>query len=140
MGSRRTNDERTAQLRAAGVSDDDIARISAPIGLDIGARTPEETAISIAAELVALRWGGSGQRLRRDGRTDPPPEDRLVSVAGLVLAAGAGTRFGRPKALRRARTGGASSILPSTRCARAAPIRCSSWWARSRSGTSTRSW
>jgi xanthine dehydrogenase accessory factor len=63
MGSRRTNDERTAQLRAAGVSDADLARIAAPIGLDIGARTPEETAISIAAELVALRWGGSGQRL-----------------------------------------------------------------------------
>jgi xanthine dehydrogenase accessory factor len=63
MGSRRTNDERTAQLRAAGVSNADLARIAAPIGLDIGARTPEETAISIAAELVALRWGGSGQRL-----------------------------------------------------------------------------
>jgi len=63
MGSRRTNDERAAQLRAVGVSDEDIARVAAPIGLDIGARTPEETAISIAAELVSLRWGGSGERL-----------------------------------------------------------------------------
>ena len=63
MGSRRTNDERTEQLRAAGVSEEDIARVAAPIGLDIGARTPEETAVSIAAELVSLRWGGTGRRL-----------------------------------------------------------------------------
>ncbi|MGZ4616308.1 MAG: XdhC family protein [Actinomycetes bacterium] len=63
MGSRRTHDDRLARLRDEGVSDKDLERIASPIGLDIGARTPEETAVSIAAEIVALRWGGSGQRL-----------------------------------------------------------------------------
>ena len=63
MGSRRTDEKRRAQLREAGVSDATIARLSAPIGLDLGARTPEETAVSIAAEIIANQWGGSGQRL-----------------------------------------------------------------------------
>ncbi|MGL5808360.1 MAG: XdhC family protein [Nocardioides sp.] len=63
MGSRRTHDERLARLREAGVSEQEVARLSSPIGLDLGARTPEETAISIAAEIVALQWGGSGERL-----------------------------------------------------------------------------
>jgi xanthine dehydrogenase accessory factor len=40
-----------------------IARLSSPIGLDLGARTPEETAVSIAAEIIAGRWGGTGERL-----------------------------------------------------------------------------
>ena len=63
MGSRRTHANRIEELRRAGVSDADLARISAPIGLDIGARTPEETAISIAAEIVALRERRHGGRL-----------------------------------------------------------------------------
>jgi xanthine dehydrogenase accessory factor len=63
MGSRRTHEDRLARLREEGVSEEALARIASPIGLDIGARTPEETAVSIAAEIVALRWGGSGQRL-----------------------------------------------------------------------------
>ena len=63
MGSRRTHDQRLAQLREVGVSDDEIARLSSPIGLDLGARTPEETAVSIAAEIISLRWGGAGSRL-----------------------------------------------------------------------------
>ena len=69
MGSRRTHDDRLARLREAGLDEHDIARLSSPIGLDLGARTPEETAISIAAEIVAGRWGGSGERLAsRPGR------------------------------------------------------------------------
>jgi xanthine dehydrogenase accessory factor len=69
MGSRRTHDDRIARLREAGVDDKELARLSSPIGLDLGARTPEETAISIAAEIVAGRWGGSGERLADvDGR------------------------------------------------------------------------
>ncbi|HEX6149199.1 XdhC/CoxI family protein [Nocardioides sp.] len=69
MGSRRTHDDRLARLREAGLTDKEIERLSSPIGLDLGARTPEETAISIAAEIVALQWGGSGDRLaERDGR------------------------------------------------------------------------
>lgn len=63
MGSRRTHDDRLARLVDAGLTDDEIARLSSPIGLDLGARTPEETAISIAAEIIAGRWGGSGERL-----------------------------------------------------------------------------
>jgi xanthine dehydrogenase accessory factor len=69
MGSRRTHDDRLDRLREAGLRDDELARMSSPIGLDLGARTPEETAISIAAEIVAQQWGGSGDRLAaREGR------------------------------------------------------------------------
>ena len=69
MGSRRTHEDRLDRLREAGVTDEEIARLSSPIGLDLGARTPEETAVSIAAEIIALQWGGSGDRLGgRDGR------------------------------------------------------------------------
>jgi xanthine dehydrogenase accessory factor len=68
MGSRRTHDERLAWLREAGVGDEDLARLSSPVGLDLGARTPEETAVSIAAEIIAMRWGGDGGRLgEREG-------------------------------------------------------------------------
>ncbi len=63
MGSRRTHDDRLARLRAAGLTDEQLASLSSPIGLDLGARTPEETAVSIAAEIIALRWGGAGGRL-----------------------------------------------------------------------------
>ena len=49
--------------KEAGLTDEEIARIHSPIGLDLGARTPEETAISIAAEIVQARWGGSGKKL-----------------------------------------------------------------------------
>ena len=69
MGSRRTHEDRLDRLRAAGLSEAELDRFSSPIGLDLGARTPEETAISIAAEIVALQWGGSGERLAgTDGR------------------------------------------------------------------------
>ncbi|MCX8528003.1 MAG: XdhC family protein [Candidatus Nanopelagicales bacterium] len=63
MGSRRTHEDRLERLKEAGVTADEIARLHSPIGLDLGARTPEETAISIAAEIVQARWGGSGQHL-----------------------------------------------------------------------------
>jgi len=63
MGSRKTHDDRLARLREAGVTEEQLARLSSPIGLDLGARTPEETAVSIAAEIIALRWGGKGERL-----------------------------------------------------------------------------
>jgi xanthine dehydrogenase accessory factor len=63
MGSRRTHDDRMARLREAGLTADELARLASPIGLDLGARTPEETAVSIAAEIISLRWGGAGNRL-----------------------------------------------------------------------------
>ncbi|MGH3657491.1 MAG: XdhC family protein, partial [Micromonosporaceae bacterium] len=69
MGSRRTHDDRLARLKEAGVTPEEIARLASPIGLDLGARTPEETAISIGAEIIALRWTGTGTRLSElDGR------------------------------------------------------------------------
>lgn len=69
MGSRRTHDDRLARLREAGLGEKELARLSSPIGLDLGARTPEETAVSISAEIIALRWGGGGERLsERSGR------------------------------------------------------------------------
>jgi xanthine dehydrogenase accessory factor len=69
MGSRRTHEDRERRLREVGLGDVELARLSSPIGLDLGARTPEETAISIAAEIIALRWGGSGEPLAQtEGR------------------------------------------------------------------------
>jgi xanthine dehydrogenase accessory factor len=63
MGSRRTHDDRLARLKEAGLTGDELARLASPIGLDLGARTPEETAVSIAGEIIAARWGGTGSRL-----------------------------------------------------------------------------
>lgn len=69
MGSRRTHADRLRRLREAGLGAAELARLASPLGLDLGARTPEETAVSIAAEIVADRWGGGGGRLRgRVGR------------------------------------------------------------------------
>jgi xanthine dehydrogenase accessory factor len=60
VGSRKTNVDRRERLRASGVSEDDLARIRGPIGLDIGGQTPEEMAIAILAEIIAVRYGRSG--------------------------------------------------------------------------------
>jgi xanthine dehydrogenase accessory factor len=69
MGSRRTHDDRMSRLREAGLTDSELGRLASPIGLDLGARTPEETAVSIAAEIIARRWGGGGRPLTDiDGR------------------------------------------------------------------------
>jgi xanthine dehydrogenase accessory factor len=64
MGSRQTNAQRLDALRDRGLTEEELDRLRGPIGLDIGARTPEETAVSIAAEIVGQRWGGSGAPLR----------------------------------------------------------------------------
>jgi xanthine dehydrogenase accessory factor len=69
MGSRRTHLDRLARLRESGVTESDLDGLSSPIGLDLGARTPEETAVSIVAEIIARRWGGGGRPLTSvDGR------------------------------------------------------------------------
>jgi len=64
LGSRRTAKERAEKLRAEGLTDEEISRLHAPIGLDLGAKTPEETAISVAAEIIAARSGSSALELR----------------------------------------------------------------------------
>jgi xanthine dehydrogenase accessory factor len=69
MGSRRTHDDRIKRLRDSGLTEAELARLASPVGLDLGARTPEETAVSVAAEIISARWGGSGERLTRlEGR------------------------------------------------------------------------
>ena len=73
MGSRRTHEDRLERLRERGITDAEIARMSSPIGLDLGARTPEETAVSIAAEMIAKHWGGGGAPLaQREGPIHTP--------------------------------------------------------------------
>ncbi|MFF7840768.1 XdhC family protein [Streptomyces ossamyceticus] len=67
MGSRRTHVDRERRLREVGLSGRELARLRSPIGLDLGARTPEETALSIAAEIVATRRGGTGVPLTGSG-------------------------------------------------------------------------
>ncbi len=63
IGSRRTNEERFARLREEGFAEADLARVHAPIGLDLGARTAEETALAILAEVLAVRRGRAGGKL-----------------------------------------------------------------------------
>ncbi|MFD7713398.1 XdhC family protein [Streptomyces sp. NPDC059786] len=67
MGSRRTHADRDRRLREVGLTERELSRLRSPIGLDLGARTPEETALSIAAEIVAARHGGSGAPLTGSG-------------------------------------------------------------------------
>lgn len=64
MGSRKTHADRIRRLHEAGVTEEQIQLMSSPIGLDLGGRTPQETAVSIAAEIVARRWGGSAEPLK----------------------------------------------------------------------------
>lgn len=64
VGSRKTQADRRARLLEAGVAAEDLARLRGPIGLDLGGREPPETALSIMAEVVAARFGGSGLPMR----------------------------------------------------------------------------
>lgn len=69
MGSRRTHEDRLDRLRGTGLTEAELSRLSSPIGLDLGAHTPEETAVSIAAEIIARSSGGGGRPLGElDGR------------------------------------------------------------------------
>ncbi len=63
IGSRKTQRARRERLLAAGLSEEQLARLRGPIGLDLGGREPAETALAIMAEIVAARHGGSGGSL-----------------------------------------------------------------------------
>ncbi|MFD3607974.1 XdhC family protein [Streptomyces atroolivaceus] len=82
MGSRRTHLERNERLREAGVTERQLAALHSPIGLDLGARTPEETALSIVAEIVADRRGGSGLPLK--GAHTPIHHESATPLASVV--------------------------------------------------------
>jgi xanthine dehydrogenase accessory factor len=82
MGSRRTHEDRNTRLREVGVTELELARLRSPIGLDLGARTPEETALSIAAEIVANRRGGSGVSLT--GAHTPIHHDAEQKLTGRI--------------------------------------------------------
>ncbi|MFC8277668.1 XdhC family protein [Streptomyces sp. NPDC057271] len=82
MGSRRTHEDRNKRLREVGVTEIELARLRSPIGLDLGARTPEETALSIAAEIVANRRGGTGASLT--GAHTPIHHDAPRAPAGRI--------------------------------------------------------
>lgn len=82
MGSRRTHEDRNRRLREVGVTEIELTRLHSPIGLDLGARTPEETALSIGAEIVAVRRGGSGVSLT--GAHTPIHHDGPGPVAGRI--------------------------------------------------------
>ncbi len=87
LGSRRTQDRRVERLREAGLDEDSIARIHAPCGLDLGARTPSETAVSVLAEVIAVRTGRSGESLRET--SGPIHADAAAPPGGARPASGA---------------------------------------------------
>ena len=71
IGSRKTNQNRFDALRAEGFTDEQLARVHGPIGLDLGGRGAEETALGILAEITAVRFGGSGASKRAEARSGP---------------------------------------------------------------------
>ena len=98
LGSRRTHRDRLARLREAGVDERRLSRLSSPAGLDLGARTPQETAVSIAAEIIAARWNGTGHRLTlTEGpiHTAVRPGERPGEQSSARLGAGQNTPTGR---------------------------------------------
>ncbi|MFI7025633.1 XdhC family protein [Micromonospora sp. NPDC049900] len=100
MGSRRTHEQRRARLREAGLTDQELDRLHSPIGLDIGARTPQETALSIAAEIVAHRHGGTGVPLR----TGVPIHRRAVRSPSTVPPAWTADHLGHSAGITRPRS------------------------------------
>ena len=79
MGSRKTQAARRQRLLEQGASEADLARVHAPVGLDLGGRTPAETALAILAEIVAVRNGGSGESMIRRA-------DRVLDQEGFAVA------------------------------------------------------
>lgn len=86
MGSRQTHHKRLAALRACGLTETELGALHSPIGLDLGAHTPEETAVSVAAEIIAEARGGSGARLYRSTGAIHPPNDVIQRPSQPALA------------------------------------------------------
>ena len=83
MGSRRAQEKRRERLLAEGLTDEELGRLAAPIGLDIGALSAAETAISILGEITAVRRGREGGRLKSvKGRIHDAAPDREAAPAG----------------------------------------------------------
>ena len=80
IGSRRTQADRRARLRAAGIDDADLGRVHGPIGLDLGGRSPAEVALAVLAEIVAARYGRSG-RSRPEGTAAATSERPRIGAA-----------------------------------------------------------
>jgi xanthine dehydrogenase accessory factor len=80
LGSRRTQERRLRRLRDAGLDEPSIDRLHAPCGLDVGARTPVETAVSILAEVSAVRTGRRGESLQE---TSGPIHPRATTAGSL---------------------------------------------------------
>jgi xanthine dehydrogenase accessory factor len=78
VGSRKTQGDRRERLRAVDVSEEELARLRGPVGLDLGGRAPAETALAIMAEVVAARYGGSGR----------PMVEKAAGLAPAGVAAG----------------------------------------------------
>ena len=101
MGSRRTRERRKVELRELGLSEAELRRLHSPIGLDLGASTPEEVAVAIAAEMLAVRAGREARPLvEKQGPVHGPATGRSRPfLSAVILAAGGSTRMGRPKQL-----------------------------------------
>ena len=131
MGSRRAQEKRRERLLALGVAEDELARIAAPIGLDLGGLTAEETALSIMAEVVAVRNGREGGRLSARGRRAHPRSRDVIPWSPASCWRRARARASAGASSWRRSTGGRCS---STRCAAMAraPVADRSWscWAR----------
>ena len=113
MGSRKTHTKRLERLAEVGISGTELDRVLAPIGLDIGARSPEETAVSICAEIIARHTGRGAPSLPRRLRRHPRP---LTRSRRAVRAPRSPTRAGRRRAAGAAGARRASGPRPRCRC------------------------